>query len=176
MYTCARASESGDAVSTTRTHHCSAHKDAQRGADNAQHATHNAHAPCGTARPTSTMQPATLTALTGRIYPQSHHMLYQIRLARRGDALFVCATHAPGCMSQLSCRAHRIESLHPLVRHSRCALHVIRCMLSDACSCMLRTRYRSGHPRPRFEKIEQPRHCASWTPCRPFSSASPSCA
>ena len=137
MCTCARASESGDAVSTTRTHHCSAQKDAQRGADNAQHATHNAHAPCGTARPTSTMQPATLTALTGRIYPQSHHMLYQIRLARRGDALFVRATHAPGCMSQLSCRAHRIESLHPLVRHSTLrALHVIRCMLSDAC-CIL---------------------------------------
>ena len=137
MCTCARASESGDAVSTTRTHHCSAHKDAQRGADNAQHTTHNAHAPCGTARPTSTMQPATLTALTGRIYPQSHHMLYQIRLARRGDALFVCATHAPGCMSQLSCRAHRIESLHPLVRHStlRVAcdpLYAFRCMLLHA--------------------------------------------
>ncbi len=136
MYTCAHASESGDAVSTTRIHHCSAHKDAQRGADNAQHTAHNAHAPCGTARPTSTMQPATLTALTGRIYPQSHHMLYRIRLARRGSALFVRATHAPGCMSQLSCRAHRIESLHLWSAILRCALHVIRCMLSDAC-CIL---------------------------------------
>ena len=130
MCTCAHASVSGDAETTSRIHHCSAHKDAQRGADNAQHTTqhitlmhraaqHVKRARCNRPHGVDRPNPSAVA---------SHAAPNQARAPRECVAH---ATHARGCMSRTS---HRIAA--SLGRHSTLRVSCYRLYAFDACGIL----------------------------------------
>ena len=132
MCTCAHASDSGDAETTSRIHHCSAHKDAQRGADNAQHTTqhitlmhraaqHGARARCN--RPHGVDRPNP-SAVTSHF---SSSRAAGVRCTRHPRAgLYVAVV--------LSRTSHRIAA--SLGRHSTLRVSCYRLYAFDAC-CIL---------------------------------------